>query len=108
MNRRRLPFVFFGAGVLIKLLLIGLTKLGDFPSVVSIATRYDPFAFMFANWGASLFFSAKRIAPGNGEVQIFEALLAIGFGVECLLLGYIIRWLLGVIPKVPRRYQRSL
>ena len=95
MSCRRLPTVFFGAGVLIKLLLIGLTKVGDFPWVVSIATTYDPGAFTFANWGASLFFDPKRIAPGNGEVQIFEALLAIGFGVECLLFGYLVRWLLG-------------
>jgi hypothetical protein len=71
MSRRRLPFVFLGAGVLIKALLVGLTKLGDFPLAINIATRYDPGAFMFANWGASLFFDPKRIAPGNGEVQIF-------------------------------------
>jgi hypothetical protein len=91
------------AGVLIKVLLVALTKLGDFPSAIDVATRYDPGAFMVANWGSSLFFDPKRIAPGNGEVQFFEALLVIGFGVECLLFGYFIRWLLDVIHRDPSR-----
>ncbi len=91
MNRRRLPFVLMGVGALIKAILVGLTKLGDFPTAVRLATKYDPAAFVFATWGSSLFFSPKRIAPGNGEVQIFETLLVISFGVECFVLGYIIR-----------------
>ena len=103
-NRRRIPFILLGAGALTKALMVGLSELGDFPSVVLIATRYDPVAFTFANWGSSLLFSPKRIAPGNGEVQIFEALLVLGFSVECFLLGYTIRWFLDITqsakPKV--------
>jgi hypothetical protein len=106
MNRHRLPFVFLVAGVLIKAVLVAITKLGDFPAAVSIATRYDPGALMFANWGSSFFFDPKRIAPGNGEVQIFETLLAVGFGVECFVLGYVIRWFIEVTHKASPRYQQ--
>ena len=42
--------------------------------------------------GASLFFDPKRIAPGAGEAQMFEILLVVGFGVECLLIGLTVRW----------------
>lgn len=58
---------------------------------------------MFANRGASLFFSPKRIAPGNGEVQIFEVLLVLGFALECFAVGYLIRGLL----KIRRAFRRG-
>ena len=94
MNRRRLPFILLGLGALTKALLVALTKLGDFPLLITIATRYDPVAFGLANWGSSLLFNPKRLAPGNGEVAVFEALLVVGFGAECFLLGFVIRWFL--------------
>jgi hypothetical protein len=79
--------------------MVVLTWVGDFPSIVRLATIYDPAAFWAANLGSSLFFDPKRIAPGNGEIQIFELILVTAFAIECLVLGYLVQWSLSVAKR---------
>lgn len=98
MSIKRLPMAFMIGGVVLKTLLVVLCRVFRVPELLRLLTTYDPGAFAFANWGASLFFDQRRIAPGPGEAQIFEILLVVGFGIECLLVGLLVRWFL-------RRYQ---
>jgi len=92
MNTKRYPIVFLVGGMMLKGLLVLLSGLIQSAALVSLLTTYDPLAFAFANWGSSLFFDPRRIAPGPGEAQIFGVLLVIGFGIECLLIGFVVRW----------------
>lgn len=90
----RLPIAFMFGGVLLKTSLIFAWRLFQPPELFNFLTTYDPGAFAFAERGASLFFDQRRIAPGAGEAVIFEFLLVIGFGIECFLLGLLVRWCL--------------
>src|SRR6186713_1959583 len=48
-SKQRIPLMFFFIGAAFKALLVGLTWFGDFPSLVRLATIYDPAAFLAAN-----------------------------------------------------------
>jgi hypothetical protein len=95
MNVKRLPLLFLIFGVLLKALLVALSTVSGSPALVTLLTTYDPGAFAFANWGSSLFFDSRRIAPAPWEVQVFEALLVIAFGLECFLVGLVASWWFG-------------
>jgi hypothetical protein len=94
MTIRKLPFVLSGVGLLLKAALVALSGFSKSPFLVTLLTTYDPGAFAFANWGSSIFFDPRRFGPAPGEVQVFEILLVVGFGVECLLIGLLVRWFL--------------
>ena len=98
MNIKRLPIAFMIGGLVLKALLVLLWKFFRVPELMGLLTTYDPGAFAFAEKGAGLFFDQRRIAPAPGESALFEVLLVIGFGIECLLVGLLVRWFL-------RRYQ---
>lgn len=93
MQSKRYPLIFFIGGAAVKTFLIGLWRVTPSPELFHLLTDYDPGAFAFANCGSSLFFDPRRIAPVPGEAMIFEILLVIGFGFECLLIGLLVRWL---------------
>ena len=91
---KRYPIIFLIGGIVSKGLLVLLTYFIKSPALVSALTTFDPGAFAFANWGASLFFDERRIAPGPGEAHIFEILLILAFGIECWCIGFLFRWLM--------------
>jgi len=92
MNTSKYPVVFLIGGMMLKGLLVLLASFIRSDALVVLLTTYDPLALAFANWGSSLFFDPRRIAPGPGKARIFEMLLVIGFGIECLLVGFVFRW----------------
>lgn len=94
MSIRRLPVMFLMGGLLVKALLVILWRVSKGPEFTALLTTYDPGAFTFAEKGAALFFDQRRIAPTPGESALFEVLLVIGFGLECMLVGLIVRWFL--------------
>lgn len=81
-------------GLLVKALLVILWRVTRGPELMALLTTYDPGAFTFAEKGAALFFDQRRIAPTPGESALFEVLLVIGFGIECFLVGLLVRWFL--------------
>ena len=93
MNIKHIPLVFLVGGLLTKTMLVCLSHLVQSPVLITVLTDCDPGAFAFANWGSSLFFEERRFAPGPGEAQIFEILLILGFGIECLAFGFLLRWI---------------
>ena len=103
MNIRRLPVMFLVGGVLIKALLVILWRVSNEPELMALLTTYDPGAFKFAESGAAMFFDQRRITPTSGESVLFEMLLVIGFGIECFLVGLLVRWFLKRERGQPRR-----
>ena len=100
MNIKRLPIVFLAGGLASKALLVLLWKLWQLPGLFGMLISYDPVAFIFAERVAGVFFDQRRFFPTPGEASLFEVLLVIGFGIECLLVGFMLQWLL-------RRYKGS-
>lgn len=94
MNIKRLPMAFLVVGLVFKTLLVFLWRLWKFPGLLNLLIYYDPGAFHFAEKMAGLFFDQRRLVPTLGESVLFEIFLVIGFGIECLLVGFLLRWLL--------------
>ncbi len=113
MKIQRLPILLAGCGLVLKGVEILLWRLFQPPLVGKLILTYDPGALWLANTVTPLFFDQRRIAPTTGEAALFEVFLAIGFGLECLLLGSVIQWLWrlfcakpGDRPHVPAPPQR--
>jgi hypothetical protein len=94
MSIKRLPIMFLVGGLVFKALLVLLWRLFRLPEALSLLTIYDPGAFFFAEKVPALFFDLRGIAPSARGTQLFEVLLIIGFGLESLLLGLIVQWVL--------------
>jgi hypothetical protein len=94
MNIRRLPIAFLVLGLGIKALLVLLWRLWQLPVLPNLLVHYDPGAFHFAEKMTRLFFDPRRLAPPPGEALLFEVFLVIGFGIECLLIGLLVQWVL--------------
>lgn len=90
----RLPLILLLGGLFVKTLLVALWRGSQGPELMTLLTTLDPGAFAFAVNGVASFYDQRRIAPTPAEATLFEALLIIGFGVECMLVGLVIRWLL--------------
>ena len=88
----RLPLAFLFGGLLLKTIMVLAWRSFQPPKLANFLLIYDPGAFAFAERGTALFFDQRRIAPSPGEAVVFEALLVIGFGIECFLLGLLIQW----------------
>lgn len=91
---QRLPTLFLAAGLVLKGLLVLTWRLFRIPELLGLLTTYDPGAFWLAEKTTALIFDQRRIAPSSAETIAFELLLIVGFGIECLLLGLLIRWFL--------------
>lgn len=74
--------------------LVLVWKFFHIPGLLSLLTTYDPGAFWFAERTTALLFDQRRFAPAPGEPLVFELALVVGFGIECLLIGMAVTWLL--------------
>jgi len=95
MNIKRLPIAFLVVGLVSKSFLIFLWRHWKFPSLPNLLIYYDPAARYFAERVTRLRFDHGGITFATGSNTCFEISLVIGFGIECLLVGFLIRWLLG-------------
>lgn len=94
---RRLPVLFFVAGLAVKGLLVLAWKFSKAPELSNLLTTYDPGAFALAEKGVGLLFDTRRLAPTPGEALAFDLLLVLGFGLECMVVGFF--WELFMRPK---------
>lgn len=61
---------------------------------MNLLTSYDPGANYFAERMTRLFFDYRGITLAPGANTFFEVCLVIGFGIECLIIGIVVQWLL--------------
>jgi uncharacterized membrane protein AbrB (regulator of aidB expression) len=101
MSIKRLPVAFLLGGLALKTAVLLFWRLWQTPTLLKLAIYYDPGAFHFAEKAAGLLFDQRRLAPTPGEAVLFDVFLVIGFGVECLLVGFLLLWLF-------RRFQNPL
>jgi len=95
MNIKRLPIAFLVLGLVFKAFLVFLWRHARSPGLLSLLTYYDPGARYFAERMTRLFFDHGGITLAPGAPTFFDIFLVIGFGIECLLVGFLLRWLLG-------------
>lgn len=98
MSTGRVVLRVFLAGAVAKMLLIRQAESGNHPGLTHAILTYDPLATWLANWAIAALYP-KGLAPGPGAPQIFEIILVIVFGLECVLVFLAVRWYL-------RRQQR--
>ena len=92
---RRLPIAFLVVGLAFKTSLVLLWRHGSFPGLLNLSIYYDPGASYFAERMTRLFFDHGGITFAPGANMFFDIVLVIGFGIECLVSGLLLRWLLG-------------
>jgi hypothetical protein len=107
MARKRLPAVFLVGGMALKGLLVIAWRLSKAPALLALLTTYDPAGFWFAERTTALLFDHRRIAPTPVEAATFEVLLIVGFGIECLIAGLVISWILRR-PRPPQQIESPL
>jgi hypothetical protein len=78
---------FLVGGLLLKGGMVLLWNFIKSPILLGLYTRCDPGAFWLANHTTSLLFDQRREIPAPAEPAAFVALLILGFGLECLLVG---------------------
>jgi hypothetical protein len=91
---KQLPIAFLAVGLVFKMFLVFLWKHGGSPGVLNLLIYYDPGARYFAERVTRLFFDYRGITLAPGSNTLFDISLVIGFGIECLVLGFVARWLL--------------
>jgi len=94
MNIRRLPIAFLVLGLVFKTFLVLLWKHWSSGGLLNLLIHYDPGARYFAEKVTRLFFDYGGITFAPGSNTFFDVLLIIGFGIECLLVGFVVQWLL--------------
>lgn len=95
MNIRRLPIAFLVLGLAFKTLLVLLWRRWSSGWLLNLLVYYDPGARYFAEKMTRLFFDHGGITFAPGANAFFDVMLVIGFGIECLLAGFLLRWVLG-------------
>jgi hypothetical protein len=101
MNIRRIPIVFLVAGLALKTSLVLLWRYRKFPGLLNLLIYYDPGARYFAERLTRLFFDYGGITFAPGSNTFFDIFLVVGFGIECLLAGFLFRWLSGRFVNQP-------
>ncbi len=94
MNIKRLPIAFLVVGLVFKTFLVFLWRLWKFPGLLNLLIYYDPGARYFAERMTRLFFDHGGITLAPGAPTFYEVFLIIGFGIECLLIGFLAQWVL--------------
>jgi len=94
MNVKRIPIAFLVAGLVFKTFLVFLWRHWKFPPLMSLLINHDPGARYFAERMTRLFFDYGGITFAPGAPAFFEIFLVIGFGIECLVLGFVVQWVL--------------
>jgi len=56
-------------------------------TLMNVLTVYDPLGVRLADAVLPLFFNMRRIAPPAGAFPVFEIVLVLAFGLQCLVLG---------------------
>jgi hypothetical protein len=92
MNIRRLPIAFLVVGLVFKTSLVLLWRHWGSAGLLNLLTNYDPGARYFAEKATRLFFDCGGITFAPGANAFFDVVLVIGFGIECLLAGFLLRW----------------
>ena len=96
MSIKRLPLIFLIGGIGLKALLVLLWRFFQPPGVGRILINYDPIGSRLAEFVTPLVFDQRRFAPTSAEALFYELVLIIGFGLQCLFLGFLIsgiwRW----------------
>ena len=95
MNIKRLPIAFLIMGLVFKAFLLVLWRHWRPVAVMDLLTYYDPGARYLAENVTHLLFDYGGITFAPGANACYEVVLVIGFGIECLLAGFLLRWLLG-------------
>jgi hypothetical protein len=94
MSTKQLPVALLIAGATFKAVLVLSWRFWNTTHFAKLLTVYDPGAVYFAEKVTALFFDQRRIAPPPAESALFEVFLVIGFGVQCFLVGLLLRWLI--------------
>jgi hypothetical protein len=55
---------------------------------------YDPGARYFTEGITQFFFDRRGFTLAPGASAFYEIFLVIGFGIECLVLGFVVQWVL--------------
>ena len=79
-------------------LIVGLRTTGWHPFFV-LSVRTDPASTWLAEEGVKLFYDPRRLYPSQGEALLWEIFLALGFTVQCAVLGLAV----GVIKRLSLR-----
>jgi len=87
MNRFSLPFALIVGGFAAKGAAIIAYGVFHPPELLTVLTTFDPVGFRFAEAALPIFFDLRGIAPPPAAPAVFEVLLAIGFAVQCFVLG---------------------
>jgi hypothetical protein len=95
MNLKRLPIALLVLGLALKTVFVLLWRRWSSGWLLSLLVYYDPGARYFAEKVTRLFFDYGGITLAPGANALFDVTLVIGFGIECLLAGFLLRWLLG-------------
>jgi hypothetical protein len=90
---------FLVVGLAFKASLVLIWRHGRFPGLLNLLIYYDPGARYFAERMTRLFFDYGGITFAPGSNTFFDIFLVIGFGIECLLAGFLLRWLIGRFRK---------
>jgi hypothetical protein len=94
MNIRRLPIAFLVLGLAFKTFLVLLWRHRSSGGLLSLLIYCDPGARYFAEKVTRLFFDYGGITSAPGSNTFFDIFLVLGFGIECLLVGFVVQWLL--------------
>jgi hypothetical protein len=86
--------VFLVLGLTFKTFLVLLWKHGHSPSLLNLLTHYDPGARYFAEAMTRLFFDRGGFTFTPGSNAFYEIFLVIGFGIEALVIGLLVQWML--------------
>jgi hypothetical protein len=97
-NIKRLPIAFLAVGLVFKTLLVFLWRHGGSLGVLNLLIYYDPGARYLAEKVTHLLYDYGGITFAPGANACYEVVLIIGFGIESLLAGLLLRWLLGRLP----------
>ncbi len=95
MNIKRLPIAFLILGLVFKAFLLVVWRYWRPVAVMDLLIHYDPGARYLAEKVTHLLFDYGGITFAPGANACYEVVLVIGFGIECLLAGFLLRWVLG-------------
>ncbi len=90
MNRLRFLLFFMAGGFVTKGTGMIAYHLFRPHQLLVLVTTGDPLGYCFADAVLPFFFDLRGIAPPAGAPIVFEILLAIGFAIQCFILGLMI------------------
>jgi hypothetical protein len=95
----RLPMYFLVIGAAVKTALVVLWRLYQPAHLYKLIITYDPIGIWVSETVTPLFFDQRRFAPTPSEAVFYEIVLILSFGIECLVLGLILKMIMSKIFK---------